>query len=218
MKKNIIALLLAAVFALGLAGCSMGGDTSPSPSASPSASPDGGVVGDIVGDVGDVVDDITSPMTSGEPSGTTSDEPGILPDGDSPDYSGVTDVAGFADAVAAGYSNDLPSMMDLDDQTLQDLYGIDPALLDEYVARIPMMNVHATELFAAKVKSGEMESVVNGIESRVAALEDIWSQYLPDQYELVRNYKLVQEGDYVLFVVSAHAEEIAQGFSTAFGA
>lgn len=110
---------------------------------------------------------------------------------------------------------ELPSMMELDDSTLKDVYGIDAADLESYVARIPMMNVHATEFFIAKVKDGKMDSVKEAIAKRQADLVTVWEQYLPEQYELVQNYKLETEGNYVLFCVCAQADEVVGLFRDA---
>lgn len=110
---------------------------------------------------------------------------------------------------------ELPSMMELDDTTLKDVYGIDAADLESYVARIPFMNVHATEFFMAKVKEGQMDSVKEAIEKRQADLVAVWERYLPDQYELVQNYKLETEGNYVLFCVCAQADEVVGLFRDA---
>ena len=110
---------------------------------------------------------------------------------------------------------ELPSMMELDDTTLQDVYGIDAADLESYVARIPLMNVHATEFFIAKVKDGKMDTVKEAIAKRQADLVTVWEQYLPEQYELVQNYKLETEGNYVLFCVCAQADEVVGLFRDA---
>ncbi len=218
MKRTVF--LLALVFAIAMAGCTTDGGTSPSPSTSAttsptppttvepgtdlSAEPSGVPSGDPSEDEGGTAPDVD---TSGEPSGSPAD----------PDYTGVGDVTGFFSVVEDAYETDLPSFMDLDDETLGDTYGVDPALLDEYVAKIPMMNVHATEFFAAKVKSGEMDAVLDGINGRLEQLDQTWSNYLPEQYDLVKNHQLVQEGDYVLLVIGTHAEQIAQSFRATFG-
>lgn len=91
--------------------------------------------------------------------------------------------------------------MDLDNDMLSSLYGISAADLEEYVAKVPMVNVKATEFFLPRVKSG--------IAKRQADLEEQWKQYLPDQLELVENYQLVTSDDYVMFA-------IADGAVTAF--
>lgn len=110
---------------------------------------------------------------------------------------------------------ELPSMMDLDSDTLSALYGIDAANLESYLAKIPFMNVHATEFFIAKVKDGQMDAVKEAINNRQVALDEQWSQYLPEQYDLVKNYKLETIGNYVLFCICDKADEVVTLFQDA---
>lgn len=107
---------------------------------------------------------------------------------------------------------ELPSLMDLDDSTLSEFYGVDPSLLNAYLCKIPMMNVHATEFFLAEVKDGSMETVKEAVQQRQVSLEELWNHYLPDQLELVQNYQLVTNGNYILFVVSEYAGQAADIF------
>ena len=109
---------------------------------------------------------------------------------------------------------DLPGLMDVDSETLSAIYGIDPADLVEYVCKMPMMNVQATEFFIAQVADGRMDAVKAALEARQADLEAQWSQYLPDQLELVQNYQLVTNGNYVIFAVSEYAADAVDIFNT----
>lgn len=109
---------------------------------------------------------------------------------------------------------DLPNLTQLDDSTFTALYGISTSDLVSYVCYIPAMGVHATEFFVAEVKDGKMDTVKAGIEKRQADLDAQWSQYLPQQYDLVKNYKLVTNGNYVLFAISEHADEAVTAFNT----
>jgi len=110
--------------------------------------------------------------------------------------------------------SDPPEMADVDGELLSALYGIDEADLEDYICKMPLMNVHATEFFIAKVKDGRMDAVKAGIQSRQAALLEQWSMYLPDQLELVENYQLVTRGNYVLFAVSEDADSAAAAFNS----
>ncbi len=115
-------------------------------------------------------------------------------------------------AIEAGA--ELPSLMDLDDELLASLYGISAADdLVTYIAKMPLMNVHATEFFLAQVKPDRMDAVKAAAEARQADLEAQWSQYLPDQLELVQNYQLVTSGDYILFCVCEDAAGAAAAFT-----
>ena len=112
-------------------------------------------------------------------------------------------------------SLELPAMMEVDDEALDFLYGIDAANLESYVGRVPMMNVHATEFFLAKVKEGKMDDVKAGVEQRQADLASQWAQYLPDQLELVKNYKLVTNGNYILFCICEDTDTVVKLFNDA---
>lgn len=100
-----------------------------------------------------------------------------------------------------------------DSEILSALYGIDSADLEEYVCQIPLMNVQATEFFLAKVVDGKMDTVKAAVQNRQAALEEQWSLYLPEQLELVQNYKLITNGNYILFAVSYEADAVAEIFN-----
>lgn len=123
----------------------------------------------------------------------------------------IADVA----AKVEGAMGELPSMMDLDAETVSFLYGIDANLLDGFVAKLPMMNVHATEFFVAQVKDGNMDAVKAGIANRLVTLEQQWEHYLADQYELVKNAKVVTSGNYILLCIGHEAEAAANAFTGA---
>ena len=105
-------------------------------------------------------------------------------------------------------------MTELDDSLLSSLYGIDAADLVSYECYMPLMGVHATEFFVAEVKDGKMDTVKAGIAKRQADLDTQWSQYLPEQYELVKNYKLVTNGNYVLFAIGEQADQAVSIFNS----
>ena len=108
----------------------------------------------------------------------------------------------------------LPGMEGLDAAALSAVYGIDAGDLTDYVCRMPQVNVSADEYFIARVKSGKMDTVKAALTARQADLEEQWSQYLPDQYELVKDYRLVSHGDYVIFAIGAQAGDAVQVFDS----
>ena len=79
---------------------------------------------------------------------------------------------------------------------------------------MPAISVQATEFFIAEVKDGKMDAVKAAVEKRQADLVQQWSQYLPEQLELVENYQLVTSGNYILFAISEHADQAVSAFNS----
>ena len=115
---------------------------------------------------------------------------------------------------------EMPMQMDVPDEFLADAdnYGIDKADLEDYIAKMPGMMVHATEFFIAKVKDGKMDAVKAALEARQVKLDAQWSSYLPDQHDLVKNYKLTVNGNYIFFAISEYAEQAEKLFNDAIAA
>ena len=118
-------------------------------------------------------------------------------------------------AKVEGAMGELPGMMELDAETMNFLYGIDASALEGFVCKMPMMNVHATEYFVAQVKDGQMDAVKAGIDKRLSDLSAQWEHYLADQYELVKNAKVVTSGNYILMCIGHEAEAAASAFTGA---
>lgn len=164
----------------------------------------------------------TPPTTSQQPSQTPAPTPEPTPDptpdpteepSETPAPSGDAAVSDIWAAIEA--SAEFPSLMDVNDTILSDLYGIDAAGdLEEYVAKMPLMNVSATEFFVAKVKDGRMDAVQSALEARQDSLEEQWSNYLPEQLALVQNYKLVTNGNYILFCIAENADQVVEIFNS----
>jgi len=112
---------------------------------------------------------------------------------------------------------ELPSMIDLKKEEMKDFYYINSDDVEEYTIKIPMMNVHAIEIAIIKVKDGRsVEGVKDAINKRVKDLERTWEQYLPNQYELVKNHILKSNGQYVIFIINEDAKKIEETFDSFF--
>lgn len=143
------------------------------------------------------------------------------PGGNAPSDSPEADSRSAADIWSAMQESvdpeGLPAFMELDAAGLESYYGLTEAEVESFVAQVPMMNVSATEIFIAKCVPGQEDAVKAGAEKRQADLLETWGSYLPAQLELVENYHLVQEGQWLLFVVAEQAEVIEEAFRTAVG-
>lgn len=110
-----------------------------------------------------------------------------------------------------------PALMELDAEGVKQQYHVDLGLLEEYSVRIPMMNVKSNELSILKVKDAkDISAVEEAVKKRAADVQKSFEQYLPDQYENAKNYKIVTKGNYVLFVISDQADAFVKSFERFF--
>ena len=228
MNKRILSLALAGVLSLGLlTACGGGQDNVPetdtpaveSPSASPETEP-------TPTPEETVLPETTPPAEespSEEPSGTPSAKPSEPPASSAPSTQPTPTPAPVepeptVDVVQSTWNAisqlDIPSLSDVDAETLSALYGISTDDLVSYVCKMPAISVQATEFFIAEVKEGKMDAVKAAVEKRQADLVQQWSQYLPEQLELVENYQLVTSGNYILFAISEHADQAVSAFNS----
>ncbi len=98
----------------------------------------------------------------------------------------------------------------LDATALMDLYGLDIKDLESYDVRMALINVQANEIAMFEAKEGKLDTVKKGVEKRLENLKELWSQYLPDQYELVKNSVTYENGNYYFFIVGQDAEKILE--------
>ena len=103
--------------------------------------------------------------------------------------------------------DEMPTM-EIDQQTLETMYEITADDYEEAVGKMPMMNIQASMYLVIKAKDGKVEDVKSKVENYAAKQEEIWSTYLPEQYELVKARKLNVVGDYVYLIISESADEI----------
>lgn len=230
MNQRFLALALIGALTLTLTACA-GGGADPSkapvtpppavsytPSPTPSAQPEPTATPALSPSPAPTAEPTQSPQPTAKPTIQPTAKPTAKPtqaptptaapsEAPAPERSKVQQVW---DEIA---KQDLSNLTDLDADTLSALYGISASDLEEYICKMPLMNVKATEFFIAKVKDGKMDAVQAGAQKRQADLDAQWSTYLPDQYELVQDYRLVTNGNYLLFVVSEYADEAVTAFN-----
>ena len=106
-------------------------------------------------------------------------------------------------------------LMELDETSLSEIYGLDTTLVSSFSGRLPMMVTHAEEYLVVKVVDGKTEEVKEKILERQKGLDTQWSQYLPDQHEMVQNYKLSEQGDYIAFAIGYNSDKLIEAFDEA---
>lgn len=108
-----------------------------------------------------------------------------------------------------------PSAMGfMGEEMITESCGLDFSLLSEYSLNDPMMNVHAHMLYVAKVKDeADVPAVEEAFGKRLELMQDIFSTYLPAQYDLAMAGQVVSNGKYVLMVVSNDSQAVVDEFN-----
>ena len=109
-----------------------------------------------------------------------------------------------------------PVSLDMSAEQLEEAYGIDPDILENFAVRAPFVNIKSNELALFKVKKAkDAAAVKKGIEKRAGDIQKSFESYLPDQYENSKNYRVVTQGNYVLFIISESADDLEKAFKGA---
>ncbi|MGG0642608.1 DUF4358 domain-containing protein [Sporosarcina gallistercoris] len=80
-----------------------------------------------------------------------------------------------------------------------------------------LMNVNADEIIILEAKDEkQVAELKKSLENELAAQVQTWEQYLPDQYEKVKDNKIVTKGKFLLYVTYENPEAIEKAFNESF--
>lgn len=97
---------------------------------------------------------------------------------------------------------------DIDKEMLKNEMKFDVSNIDEVVGKKPLVNTSSSMFLILKVSNEQQESVKQQLEQYGEKYEMQWSNYLPDQYELVKERKIGIRSNYVYLIISKNSEEI----------
>ena len=109
---------------------------------------------------------------------------------------------------------DMENMQLADNQMVKRFYGLDPADYEGCVLYYPNTNMIAEEVLIVKLKDiSQQQTVSDAIEARLQTQKNTFEGYGVEQFDLLTNHAVVElRGNYVLFVVSDHAEAARKAF------
>lgn len=106
------------------------------------------------------------------------------------------------------------SMGDFGQDAIAEMTGLDFSLLSEYSFNDALMNVKSHILYVAKLNDvKDMDAVKAAFQKRLEMMQEVFATYLPDQYEIAMNGKIVDNGKYVLLVVSEDSQAVVDRFN-----
>ncbi len=110
----------------------------------------------------------------------------------------------------------LPDMMVLDDTTMLNFLGINAADCSQVITAICAVGLQADEVWLIQAKDQDALNRLTALaQTRQTAKEDETESYLPDQYAIVKEGKILTEGLYLAYLVSPHVEQMQAAFEKA---
>ena len=101
-------------------------------------------------------------------------------------------------------------MQEVTTDTIEATLGIQPSMVEEFLMQTPMMIVHSSTYIIVKPAKGQEENVKAKIEEYMKNLENQWSTYLPDQYEIVKNRLETNIGDYLVYIATKDNNKVLE--------
>lgn len=112
------------------------------------------------------------------------------------------------DAIKSSKETIFAATMPVETEQMKDILDIDSSMVLEFDMKMPMMIVHSNTYIIVKPSEGNEEIVKEKIDTYMEKLEEQWSTYLPEQYELVKNRKEEKLGDYLIYIVSTDNDKV----------
>lgn len=103
-------------------------------------------------------------------------------------------------AVKEAYGEEYMPDMQLSEEDLQVLYGIEPDWCEEFVAEVPMMSAHVDTFLAIKAKPEHLSEVSDAVNAYVQNLKEDTMQY-PSNLNKIAASSVVTMGDYVFYIM-----------------
>lgn len=113
-------------------------------------------------------------------------------------------------------STEIEESTDLDNAnlqpvTLEDLkedFKIEESWVKDFVGKVPTVNISANTYIIIEATDGNVENVKKAFEEYGTSYDELWKDYLADEYEIVKNRKIGAKGNYVYFIVDTYAQDI----------
>lgn len=116
-------------------------------------------------------------------------------------------IAEVYEKIGAEVSLQSPECMD--DDFISNYYGLDTALLEEYVFSISSDAAQAETVIIAKVKDvSDTEAVAESLQSVMEDKKAEMENYIPEQFAIVEKSEVVIEDNYVWLVISENKDSI----------
>ena len=113
----------------------------------------------------------------------------------------------------------MPMPAQVDDTILKDVFYVDPEDTNSYFGQFAMVNVSSANVIVVEAKGeDQVASIQESLEKRKDDVCNSFEMYLPDQYEIAQNGKVITKGNYVALLIIENVDRAEEIFNEAFQA
>lgn len=87
-------------------------------------------------------------------------------------------------------------------------FDLDESSIQEVIGRLPLINIKSSMYIVIKASDGKTDYVKQKLEEYAINYEKQWSNYLEDQYDLVKKRQIGIKGNYVYLIISDNASDL----------
>ena len=108
-----------------------------------------------------------------------------------------------------GYEGIYNSLNNINDETLN-LVGVSKEDLEQYVITTPSFIISSQCYMIVKPAEGKKDKVKEALDNYFKTEENKWSTYLPAEYEIIKNRKFEEIGNYLVYIVSTDNDKVLE--------
>lgn len=103
-----------------------------------------------------------------------------------------------------------------DKESIQTFFEVSPDNYEAFKFMMPDANIKVSEIVIFKAKDGNLDAVKKGLKAHLDNNLEIFSSYLPDQYEILKKAELFDKGNYSILLVGKGADKAKEEILKAF--
>lgn len=111
------------------------------------------------------------------------------------------------DGMEGSMGEALEANMTLSDVNLNELYGIDPKICDEFILKKAGTVVSPEEFLIVKASEANLSVIEQACQQRQIALAEQWAAF-GEQAQLIQDYQIARSGNYLFFGVSSRISQL----------
>ncbi len=103
---------------------------------------------------------------------------------------------------------DSSKMQQITSEDLKSEFNINAEWVNKVIGEKPYVNISSSMYVIIEATDGNVDNIISAFNEYGIKYDEMWKDYLTEEYELVKNRLIGSKGNYVYFIVSDYAKDI----------